>query len=235
MSQSEGYKFEGAEILQLGAGVMPNYNRSIAEMVRRYGAGARDVLDFGAGIGTLSETVRELGIAPLCLEPDARQRAELDRRGFRTVASLAEIGDGSLDYIYSSNVLEHIQDDVETLIELRRALRAGGRLFLYVPAFQSLYSAMDRAVGHVRRYERATLDEKLRAAGFTVESLYYADVLGFFVTRLFMAVGNDTDKINPLTMNVYDRFIFPIGRLIERLGRMPVGKNVVAIARNGPA
>ena len=66
--------------------VLPNYNRSIAVMACRYGAGARDVLDFGAGIGTLSQTVRELGLTPLCLEPDARQRAELDRCGFQTVA-----------------------------------------------------------------------------------------------------------------------------------------------------
>ena len=121
MSASDGYEYEGAKILQLG-NVLPNYNRSIAVMACRYGAGARDVLDFGAGIGTLSQTVRELGLAPLCLEPDARQRAELDRLGFQTVASLAGVPDGSLDYIYSSNVLEHIEDDVAALIELRRKL-----------------------------------------------------------------------------------------------------------------
>ena len=231
MSASDGYEYEGAKILQLG-NVLPNYNRSIAVMACRYGAGARDVLDFGAGIGTLSQTVRELGLAPLCLEPDARQRAELDRLGFQTVASLAGVPDGSLDYIYSSNVLEHIEDDVAALIELRRKLRAGGRLLLYIPAFQSLYSAMDRAVGHYRRYDRAMLGQKLRDAGFVVEELYYADVLGYFVTRLFMAIGNDTDKINPFTLTVYDRVIFPIGQVIEKLMRVPVGKNVVGVARN---
>jgi len=231
MSASDGYEYEGAEILQLG-NVLPNYNRSIAVMACRYGAGARDVLDFGAGIGTLSQTVRELGLAPLCLEPDARQRAELDRLGFQTVASLAGVPDGSLDYIYSSNVLEHIEDDVAALIELRRKLRAGGRLLLYIPAFQSLYSAMDRAVGHYRRYDRAMLGQKLRDAGFVVEELYYADVLGYFVTRLFMAIGNDTDKINPFTLTVCDRVIFPVGQMIEKLVRVPVGKNVVGVARN---
>ena len=76
------------------------------------------------------------------------------------------------------------------------------------------------------------LSEKLRAAGFAVEDLFYADVLGYFVTRVYQAIGNDTGKINPFTLGVYDRFVFPVGRMIERLGRMPVGKNVVGVARN---
>ena len=231
MSDSGGYEFAGAEILQL-ANVLPNYNRSIAVMAFRYGAGARDVLDFGAGIGTLSESVRQLGLTPLCLEPDARQRAELERRGFRTVAELSDVADASLDFIYSSNVLEHIEDDVAVLIQLRRKLRPGGRLFLYVPAFQSLYSAMDRAVGHHRRYERSSLRLKLADAGFVVEDLYYADVLGYFVTRVFKAIGGGTGQINPLTLGIYDRLIFPVGQVIEKAVRVPVGKNVVAVARN---
>jgi SAM-dependent methyltransferase len=230
MSTSPDYEYEGAEILQLG-NVLPNYNRSIAVMACRYAAGARDVLDFGAGIGTLSQSVRELGLTPICLEPDARQRAELERRGFQTASALADVGDASLDFIYSSNVLEHIEDDVATLVDLRRKLRPGGRLFLYVPAFQSLYSSMDRAVGHHRRYERGSLGQKLRDAGFEVEDSYYADFLGYFVTRLFKAIGNDTGKINPFTLMVYDRAVFPVGQLIEKLGRVPLGKNIVAIAR----
>jgi SAM-dependent methyltransferase len=231
MSDSGGYEFAGAEILQL-ANVLPNYNRSIAVMACRHGAGARDVLDFGAGIGTLSEAVRELGLTPLCLEPDARQRVELERRGFRTIEALSDVADASLDFIYSSNVLEHIEDDVAVLIELRRKLRPGGRLFLYVPAFQSLYSEMDRAVGHHRRYERSSLRRKLGDAGFVVEDLYYADVLGYFVTRLFKVIGGGTGQINPLTLGIYDRLIFPAGQLIEKAVRVPVGKNVVAVARN---
>jgi SAM-dependent methyltransferase len=230
---TEEFSYDDAGFLELGAGLLPNYNRSIAEMVCRYGAGASRSLDFGAGLGTLTVDVRAGGLDPICFEPDARQRAELVRRGFRTVDSLDDIPEGSLDYIYSSNVLEHIEDDVAALAQLRSKLRPGGRLFLYIPAFQSLFSSMDRAVGHHRRYERAMLAEKLRSAGFRVEDTYYADVLGYFVTRIFQAAGDDTGKINPFTMRVYDTLIFPVGRVIERLTRVPVGKNVVAVAKNG--
>jgi hypothetical protein len=91
---------------------------------------------------------------------------------------------------------------------------------------------MDRAVGHFRRYDRKMLGDKLQAAGFAVEDLYYADVLGYFVTRLFQSIGNDTGKINAFTLSTYDRAIFPVGQIIERIARMPVGKNIVGLARN---
>jgi SAM-dependent methyltransferase len=227
---TEGYKYEGTGYLEIGEDALRNYNASIAAMVVRYGAGAVRVMDFGAGIGTLSDLVRANGIAPLCLEPDPGQRAALERRGFRTAASLDDVADGSLDYVYSSNVLEHIADDVQALRELRRTLRPGGRLLLYVPAFQSLFSSLDVTVGHHRRYDRATLGAKLRDAAFEVDDLYYADFFGYFVTAIFKLVGNTMANANPLTLRIYDRGIFPVGRLVERLIRVPVGKNVVGVA-----
>lgn len=228
--ETDGYKFEATDCLELGASTMRNYNASIAEMILRHGAGAKCVMDFGAGIGTLSDLVRVHGFAPLCLEPDAGQRGELRRRGFQTVAELEGVADESLDYIYSSNVLEHIEDDVQALRDLYRKLQPGGRLFLYVPAFPSLFSSLDTIAGHYRRYVRETLGERLRAARFEVEDLYYADFFGYFATALFKRVANNMSNANPLTLKIYDRVLFPIGRLVERVIRVPVGKNVVGVA-----
>ena len=173
----------------------------------------------------------ERGFDPICLEPDPEQRAELQRRGLTVAAGLSEVASESLDYIYSSNVLEHIEDDVATLRELRGKLRNGGRLLLYLPAFQSLFSSMDELVGHHRRYDKRMLADKLRAAGFTVEDTFYADVLGYFATLAYRMLGNRTANINGTSMRTYDRFIFPVGRAIESVVRVPVGKNVVGIAR----
>ena len=232
MTTERVYEYEGTQLLHQAADLMTNYNGSIVAMVRRYARGARDILDFGAGIGTFAEAMRAAGTEPLCVEPDVQQRAELVRLGFRTVAGVADVADESLDYIYSSNVLEHIEDDVQALTDLRRKLRPGGRLFLYIPAFQSLFSSLDEAVGHFRRYDRVLLRDRLQRSGFIVEELYYADFLGYFVTRLFKLIGNDTGKINPFTLKAFDRFVFPVGRALERLMRVPVGKNIVGVGRN---
>ena len=70
--------------------------------------------------------------------------------------------------------------------ELYRVLQPGGRLLVYVPAFQVLHGPMDTAVGHYRRYTQASLIEKVRAAGFTVERSAYADSLGFVASYFIM-------------------------------------------------
>lgn len=227
---SSEYKFLATEMLQFND-VLPNYNEAIANLAGKYGRGARAVLDFGAGIGTLSEKVRARGLDPLCLEPDALQRAELQRRGFAVVSNLDELANESQDFIYSSNVLEHIEDDEATLLVLRNKLRPGGTLMLYLPALQSLFSTLDAAAGHFRRYDRRMLTKKLAAAGLTIEHTYYVDFLGYFVTRLFRALGNDLTKVNGTTLGIYDRFVFPVSRAIEAVIPVPVGKNVLAVAR----
>jgi SAM-dependent methyltransferase len=227
---SDGYQYEGTDFLKLGEASLQNYNNSIATLVRRYAGDARDVLDFGAGLGSLTGRVRSLGLNPLCVELDDRHRAALQGLGFPTVATLDEVPAASVDYIYSSNVLEHIEDDVRTLVALRERLRPGGRLLLYVPAFQSLYSSLDVMAGHFRRYDRAMLASKLREATFEIEDLFYADVFGYFATRAFRRLGNNMSNANPLTLRIFDRCIFPIGCLIERLVRVSVGKNIVGVA-----
>lgn len=226
-----GYRYDDTELLRLGESSLQNYNDSVARLVRTYAGDARDVVDFGAGLGSLTGKVRALGLNPVCVELDERHRAALRERGFSAVATLEELPLAGADYIYSSNVLEHIEDDVRALIALRERLRPGGRLLLYVPAFQSLYSSMDAAVGHFRRYDRTSLGDKLRAANFEVERLFYADVFGYFATRAFKRLGNTMSNVNPVTLRIFDRCIFPIGCLIERLVPVPVGKNVVAVAR----
>ena len=72
----------------------------------------------------------------------------------------------------------------EALRAVYRCLRPGGRFYLYVPAFPLLFSAMDRKVGHHRRYRLAGLTSQLQRAGFRVLRARYADSLGFFATLL---------------------------------------------------
>ena len=104
----------------------------------------------------------------MCVEPDEGLRRDLESQGFECRADVGQIPEGSVDYVFSLNVMEHIEDDAEMFRAIRRRLRAGGRLYLYVPAFPVLYSSMDRKVGHYRRYRVRGLGRKLERAGFRV-------------------------------------------------------------------
>ncbi|MEO8609026.1 MAG: class I SAM-dependent methyltransferase [Chloroflexota bacterium] len=71
------------------------------------------------------------------------------------------------------DVLEHLQNDVDVLAQVRTMLAPGGALMLTVPAFKSLWSYADRNANHKRRYERADLEQKLTQAGFQVDFVSY--------------------------------------------------------------
>jgi SAM-dependent methyltransferase len=203
------------------------YNDFLARLVVSVAPPGGRLLDFGAGTGRFAGRVAAQGFDVVCVEPDRRLRGELERKGLRATADLAGVPSGSIDAVYSLNVLEHIEDDAAALEGLRRVLKPGGRLLLYVPAFMMLYSAMDRRVGHVRRYRKQPLARLVRNAGFTVEEVRYADSLGFAASIALKLFGSRSGDLSPGTVRFYDRWLFPLSRALDRILSPVVGKNLV--------
>jgi len=90
----------------------------------------------------------------------------------------------AVDTVVCLNVLEHIEQDTATLSDLFYVLRPGGRIVLIVPALQALYGSLDEHLHHVRRYEKAELEEKVRNAGFVLEDVRFLNrpgIVGWWV------------------------------------------------------
>ncbi|HEX6261463.1 MAG TPA: class I SAM-dependent methyltransferase [Actinomycetota bacterium] len=73
--------------------------------------------------------------------------------------------DGAFDAVLALELLEHVEEDERMLAEIVRVLRPGGTALVSVPLHMSLWSAIDDACAHVRRYEPDELLEKIGAAG----------------------------------------------------------------------
>jgi SAM-dependent methyltransferase len=209
-----------------------NYNRYLLDLIGRHAAGARSVIDFGAGSGTFAIPCANLGWAVTAVEPDQALRAVLAASAVRAVQSVDSLPDRAFDYAYTLNVLEHIEHDVDALRALRAKLVPGGRLLVYVPAFPVLMTSMDARVGHVRRYTRQTLVRSVAAAGFHVESVRYADSLGFLATLAFKLVDNGRGEVNRRALRLYDRLAFPVSRALDLVADRLLGKNLVLVARS---
>lgn len=205
------------------------YNKFLIDLIRKYSIGKR-VLDHGAGAGTFATPIAAGGMQIVCMEPDDGLRAELSQAGLEVAASLEEIPDSSVDYAYTLNVLEHIKDDQEAIVELYRCLKPGGRLLVYVPAFRVLYSQMDAHVGHFRRYRRKPLKQLLQDAGFAIDIAYYVDSLGYLATLVYKLIGDRSGSVGSGTVAFYDSLIFPISRIIDLLSFGSFGKNLTIVA-----
>lgn len=207
------------------------YNAFLQHIVESVIRPGDRVLDFGAGNGVLARPLSALAYRLSCVEPDPELRARLSVSGIVADPTLDAVPRESLDAIYTVNVLEHIEDDAGTVAALAQRLRRGGRLLVYVPAFPVLYSSMDRKVGHVRRYRRGELTLLLRNAGLTIERVGYCDCLGFLASLIFKHIGSDDGTINRSALLAYDRYVFPLSRLLDRITDRCFGKNLLAIAR----
>ncbi len=217
-------------------------NLEVMEVARRYRAflvravtdavgppeRAGRLLDFGSGTGTIARPLRELGYDVACVELDPQLRDSLAADGFETASSVGDFAPESFHSVYSMNVLEHIDDDAGAFTSLRAVTRVGGRLVLYVPALQFLFSAMDAKIGHLRRYRRRPLQELAERAGFTVDRCRYVDVLGVPAALLYKAFNREGD-LNPRSVATYDRVAFPVSRVLDHLTGRAVGKNLLLL------
>ena len=131
-----------------------------------------EVLNGGAGQGTLTQRLAELGfeVSSTDVSPEAVELLQGRAPGKIVEADLASLPfpDASFDAAVLGEVLEHIEDDRGALTEAARVLRSQGVLALSVPANPRLYGPSDSWAGHVRRYTRPELLQACTAAGFMV-------------------------------------------------------------------
>lgn len=218
--------------------VADRYNREIVSAFSPF-LGERSI-EVGAGIGNISVLLLERELEHLhVVEPDRVMHARISERlrgrtrvtvhrGFLSTV-VAQDRVGGADSVVSVNVLEHVEEDIAELTLMRSVLRPGGHLCLWVPALPALYSDFDRALGHYRRYRKAELAAKVREAGFRTLRIEYRDIVGmaaWFLACRVLGLG-----LSPGKMRIYDRVVVPLTAGIERRLRLPVGKNLLVVAR----
>lgn len=210
-----------------------SYNHYIGRMFARIMTPGQTVLDFGAGVGTIAELVQHYARPgkTICVELDKENAAHLRNMGFDVYPEADDCRPGSVDAVFSSNVLEHVEDEVSALRSLRRCLKDGGRGVFWVPAFPCLWTPFDARIGHFRRYRKQSLEQVFREAGFQVEQCLYQDSAGFFVALLFRLIAASDGSVNARSFWIYDRFVFPVSRVLDLVCSGFLGKNLLIYVR----
>ena len=98
----------------------------------------------------------------------------------------------------------------------------------------SLWSHIDEAVGHFRRYSKKELIHKVSNAGFKIISCYYVDVLGFFIWYLLRNKNIEKNNFATSDFNLkfFDKILFPISKTLDFIGfKHLFGKNLLLVAQ----
>lgn len=202
------------------------------------------VLDAGCGTGGMMRALGRYGqVYGLDFSPHALEFCRLRRLSpVRGSVTHLPYADARFDLVTSFEVLYHagVSDDVLALGELFRVLRPEGHLLLRLPAFEFLRGAHDRTVHTRHRYTAPEVGSKLRAVGFDIVRLSYANSLLFPLaagSRLGERVAgprgevkSDVQATGSFLNGVLLQALRVEGMLVRYLD-LPVGLSVIALAR----
>ncbi|MFN6119690.1 MAG: class I SAM-dependent methyltransferase [Actinomycetes bacterium] len=220
------------------------------------------VLDAGAGFGRHAFELARRGANVVALDYAADEvvgtravvggmvaAGEIDPERYvgvlRGDATRLAFADASFDRVITSEVLEHIQADVDAIAELARVLKPGGTFAATVPSWfpekvnwmlSDEYHAPKSVGGHVRIYSATELKAKLRTAGLEVTGSHRAHALHSPYWWLKCAVG--PRRTDSRAVNSYQKLLEweivrqPTGmQLLERGLAPALGKSYVIYAR----
>ena len=224
--------YQGLKDLKLIEKYLKNYNEMIVNLfIHKVDNKSFSVLDFGAGIGTLAEIFyKKTSIKPECFEICKKSQKILTQKGFKLQNEF--LNEEKYDLIFSSNVLEHIECDFETVADLKKMLKKDGHLIIFVPAFNFLFTEFDVKIGHFRRYNVEMLKKICDQNDLDVENISFFDSVGFIILLIIKFLTRDScKKITAKNLIFYDKIIVRINIILDLIFKKICGKNIILIAR----
>lgn len=156
------------------------------------------ILDAGCGSGrNMVELARHGSVTGIELSETSVALARDRGAGEVVAGSILEMpfAEDSFDLAVSLDVIEHLEDDLAALRELRRVVAPGGSLLVTVPAYQWLWSGHDEINHHHRRYTRRSLQRVAEQAGWRQTRTTYFNSLLLPVAIVLRVL----DKVNTKT------------------------------------
>jgi len=220
-------------------GLAVNYYNWLIEEVTKYCGSV--VFEVGSGTGIVAEGISRSGRRVIVNEVDGTMCRYLRERfsGNENVTVIegdiigsplecSKLKNAGIDTVVMINVLEHFEDDLRALVNVKEVFNGSGRLILYVPAYDFLFGPFDRVLGHYRRYSKRSLVRVIELAGYKVrlvKAMHLTGIPGWFLYKVTGVWSH-----SPSLLELYDRYVIPLSRLIERLIKSTVGLSYFCVA-----
>jgi len=192
-----------------------------------------NILEVGAGCGsftkgyigpeTKSITLTELDNKNIL---DLKENFKNDARVKIIQKDIYNINE-KFDTIIYLHVLEHIEKDKEEIKEATSKLNENGVLIIMVPAHQEIYSNLDKAVGHFRRYKIDFF--KTGFKHLELSSVQFLDSMGYFLYYLNKLFFKKEIYPSKLKIFIWDKLFTPISVVADFILRYKFGKCILAI------
>lgn len=230
---NEEYIGEELELFQHAV----NWKKYFSSFFQPFVRGA--VAEVGAGMGANVPYLINASVTSyVCIEPDSKlvsviadkiNSGELPKTCKSKQGFLESDAKDLYDTILYIDVLEHIEDDFGEVAKAAQALKPGGHLCVLVPANPKDYTDFDKAIGHFRRYTRASLVKNIQAP-LRIEWCHYLDSFGSMASKmnkLFLKQSQPTKK----QILLWDKFMVPVSKIIDKPTGYRQGKSLLLVAK----
>ncbi len=218
----------------------PAFNKWMYSAISPYAKG--EILEIGSGLGNISKPFLQNGSSitlsdindyyiqhlktkfPQLQSGKTLLSIDLQKDNFNyNYADLAE----KFDTVILLNVLEHLEDEATAIQNCKFFLKNKGTLIILVPAYSFLFSEMDKALNHYRRYTATQLNKIIRKEIFTIEKSFYFNAMGIgaWLYSKLMKYKSPPDS----NMKFYDK-LTPIGKFLDKIVLNKIGLSAIVVA-----
>ena len=192
-----------------------------------------DMLEVGAGCGSFTKAYMKNFQSITLTDADAGsynllKKNFINEKKITVLSSLIKDINKKFNTILYFNVLEHVKEDK---LEIRNALEKlnnGGHLIILVPAHQKIYSKLDKAVGHYKRYDINFFKEN-KFENSEIVKLHFLDFFGYSLYHLNKIFFKDETYPTELKIFIWDKIFTPLTTIADFLTGYKFGKNILCI------
>lgn len=222
-------------------------NRLIIWALGRYCPEFRSFLEIGCGTGYVLSGIAqaypgpqlhgsEIFTAGLNFAADRQPTINFMQMDARNIPFVDEF-----DAIGAFDVLEHIEEDEQVLVQMHDALKPRGVMLLTVPQHAWLWSPIDDYSCHARRYSAKGLHSKIKVAGFEIllSTSFVSSLLpAMFASRLLQKLSPEKDsdptaelRISPWLNYLFEKMLSAEVAMIRTGLNFPFGGSRLVVAR----
>ena len=192
-----------------------------------------DFLEIGAGIGSFTDQYKK-NIQNIFLTEIDKNNLNILKKKYMNDSNVTVV-EGEINKIEQRfntichfNVLEHIKEDKEEIINCLNKINKNGYLVILVPAHNKLYSNLDKDVGHYRRYDKSFFYNLNIFNGKIVE-LKYMDCMGYILYYMNKLIYKNEVYPSNFKIFIWDKIFTPITIMLDFLTRYKFGKNILCV------
>ena len=192
-----------------------------------------DMLEVGAGCGSFTKAYMKNFQSITLTDADAGsynllKKKFINEKRITVLNSLTKNINKKFNTILYFNVLEHVKEDKLEIRSALEKLNNGGYLIILVPAHQKIYSKLDKAVGHYKRYDINFFKEN-KFENSEIVKLHFLDFFGYSLYHLNKIFFKEETYPTTIKIFIWDKIFTPLTTIVDFLTGYKFGKNIMCI------